>query len=201
MYNYKMKFSHYLKRLQESEEFKKFKKENETSHLCAGFFILDFEGGKDTHQIDYYLPNGKIATFNLDDGVNLKLSEQTIENKTVPEIKQESETDIDILKSIVEDEMKNRTVTEKVKKIIAILHMNDNKLIWNLQCILDGLNLLSIHLDDSDKSILKFDKNSLLGIMKTLPKDKSLSKPQDSSQIKPETQDLQKPAESENKNL
>ena len=163
-----MKLSHYQKRVEESKEFKEFKKKNKKAYLAAGFFVLDFESGKNMHQIDYALPNGKIATFILDEGVKLKISEQAIK-KPLPEIKTEVNTDLEALKGIVEDEMKNRTVTESIKKIIAVLHVLDDKPIWNLQCILDGLSLLNVHVDDQDKSVLKFEKHSLLEMIKKLP--------------------------------
>jgi len=160
-----MKFEHYLNKLHESKEFKNFKSKHKKSRLCAGFFVLDYETGKNMHQLDYILPNGKIATFFLDEGVKMKISEQALK-KELPELKSEIKTDLDALKGIVEDEMKNRTVTEKVKKIIAILHILDNKPVWNLQCILDGLSLLNVHVNDADKSILKFEKHSLMEFIK-----------------------------------
>jgi len=163
-----MKFTHYQSRVEESKEFKEFLKKNKKSHLGAGFFILDYEAGKNSHQLDYVLPNGKIATFMLDEGVKMKISEQVIK-KELPEIKQKAKTDLDALKGIVQDEMKNRNVTEQVKKIIAVLHILDNKLVWNLQCILDGLAILNVHVDDSDQSVLKFEKYSLRDIIKNIP--------------------------------
>lgn len=76
---------------------------------------------------------------------------------------------MDALPGIVQDEMKNRTVTEKIKKIIAVLHISEEgKLIWNLQCILDGLAILNVHVDDSDQSVLKFEKHSLLEMIKPM---------------------------------
>jgi hypothetical protein len=160
-----MKVEHYLKKLHGSKEYKKFIDKHKKSRLCAGFFVLDYETGKHMHQLDYILPNGKIATFFLDEGVKMKISEQTLK-KELPELKTEIKTDLDSLKGIVEDEMKNRTVTEKIKKVIAILHILDGKPVWNLQCILDGLSLLNVHVNDADKSILKFEKHSLMEFIK-----------------------------------
>lgn len=174
-----MKFEHYLSKLRESSEYKKFRNKYKDEYMCAGFFVLDFETGKHMHQIDYALPNGKIATFLLDYGIKLKISEQALKKK-LPEIKGEIKTDIEALRGIVEDEMKNRTVTENIKKIIAILHIIDNKKVWNLQCILDGLGILQVHIDDSDKSVLKFEKHSLMELIKSapmlaMPKDNNVS--------------------------
>jgi hypothetical protein len=162
-----MKFSHYLKKLHESPEYKKFRGKCKKAYLCAGFFVIDVETGRDIHQIDYILPNKKIATFFLDDGVKLKISEQAIK-KNLPEIKAEIKTDIDALRGIAEDEMKNRTITSNIRKIIAILHILDDRLVWNLQCILDGLNILHVHVDDSDQTILKFEKHSLMDLIRPI---------------------------------
>jgi len=100
--------------------------------------------------------------------MKVKISDQAIKKK-LPEIKEKPKTDIDSLKGIVEDEMKNRSITERIRKIIAILHVMDNKLIWNLQCILDGLSILLVHIDDSDQSILKFEKHSLMELIRAVP--------------------------------
>jgi len=163
-----MKFEHYAKKLEESEEFAKFIRQNPEAYLCAGFFVLDLETGNHIHQIDYVLPNNKIATFLLDDGVKLKISDKPIKKKLPHIEKLQIKTDLEALQGIVEDEMKNRTVTGKIKKIIAILHILDNKLIWNLQCILDGLNIVQVHIDDEDQTILKFEKHSLMELIKPM---------------------------------
>jgi len=143
----------FFKKVEGSKEFSEFKKKNPRAYLCAGFFVLDFETGEHVRQIDYVLPNKKIATFTLNNGVKIKISEQPIKKKLL-EIKTKPKTDIDALYGIVEDEMKNQMVTDKIKKIIAVLHIMDGKLIWNLQCILDGLNIVQVHVNDSDQSIL-----------------------------------------------
>ena len=162
-----MKFNHYLKKVEESKEFSKFIKKNPKAYLAAGFFVLDYESGQNMHQIDYSLPDNKVATFIIDPekGIQYKISETALKKK-LPKIKPGIETDLESLKGIVEDEMKNKIVTEKIRKMIAILHIMDNKLIWNLQCILSGLEILIIHVDDSDQTILKFEKHSLMELLK-----------------------------------
>lgn len=160
-----MKISHYQKEIEKSKEFHKFKKEHPKSYLCAGFFVLDFENDKNVHQLDYYLSNGKIVTAILDNGVKIKESKQPIKKK-LPELNQEVKIDLDALRGIVHDEMQNRSITEELKKIIAIAYISDKRVIWNLQCILNGLILLQINLDDSNQSILMFEKYSLLDMIR-----------------------------------
>ncbi len=163
-----MRFSHYLERVSSSQEFKKFNKENKQAYLCAGFFVFDFEEGKDIHQVDYFLPKQKkIAAFLLDKNLSYKIANAM--NTTKPEeIKGEIKMDLDKLKGIVEDEMKNHTITEGIMKMIAILQSNDGKKVWNLNCILSGMALLKVHVDDATGNILKFEKASFLDFVRKI---------------------------------
>ena len=169
-----MKFEHYVKRLEDSSEYKKFREEHKKAYLCAGFFVLDFESNKDVHQIDFLIPgNKKIATFTLQDGIQLKISEpmKKAKNKLEKlELKEETNTDIDALKGIVHDEMLNRTVTGEIKKIIAVLQNKDNRKIWNLNCITADMGILKVHIDDKTSSVIEFEKASLFDFMKMIPK-------------------------------
>ena len=163
-----MKFSHYLERVESSKEFKEFSKENKKVYLCAGFFVFDFEEGKDVHQVDYYIPGRKkVAAFLLDKGLSYKFAD-LMNTKLPEEIKGTIKMDLDTLKGTVQDEMKNHTVTEPIMKMIAILQSIDGKKIWNLNCILGGMTLLKVHIDDSNGDILKFEKASFMDFVKKL---------------------------------
>jgi hypothetical protein len=174
-----MKFDHYLKKVIESEAFKNLKEEHPNAYLCTGFFVFDFETGKDIHQIDFALKGKKIATFTLDNGVKMMVSELPVKKK-LPELPCEIKTDIKALKGIVEDEMKNRTITDRIKKIIALIQIIDGKRVWNLNCITDGLNVLQVHIDDDDQTILKFVKYSIMDFVKVVPKQPGPAMPQPS---------------------
>lgn len=163
-----MKFAHYLDRVQDSREFKKFAREHKNAYLCAGFFVFDFQEGKDIHQVDYFLPEKKqIAAFLLDKGMSYKIADAM--NTTKPEkISGDIKMDLDKLKGIVEDEMKNHTITEGIMKMIAILQSIDGKKVWNLNCILSGMALLKVHVDDTTGDILKFEKASFLDFVRKM---------------------------------
>ena len=96
----------------------------------------------------------------------------------MPEIKGDIKTDLKALKGIVEDEMKNRTVTDSIKKIIALLQIIDGKVVWNLNCITNNLNVLQVHIDDRDQTVLKFMKYSIMDFVKTIPKQPGQIMPQ-----------------------
>ncbi|MEI6732011.1 MAG: hypothetical protein WCK90_05020 [archaeon] len=164
-----MKIEPYINRLNGSKEFKDFQKKNKDAYMAAGFFVLDLENGKNMHQLDYFIPKKKkIAAFNLDDKIVLRVLDG-INAKTPEAIKLPSKIDLDALYGILEDEMKNRGVTDDIKKIIAIIQCIDGKMIWNINCALSGMGLLRAHIEDESKSVLKMEKLSILDFIKKIP--------------------------------
>jgi len=164
----KVKLKPYIEKLSKSNEFKKFTAKNPQAYLAAGFFVIDLVEGKNIHQLDYYHPdNKKMTTFTLDKGVEAKESDSA--NEIVPKkINAEVNLDLDIIKGLVEDEMKNNIITTKLQKIIAVLQNLDNKLIWNLNCITTDMGIIKVHIDDDSHSILKFEKINLFDIVRKI---------------------------------
>lgn len=164
-----MKVQPYIDRLEKSKEYKDFIKEHKNAFLTAGFFVLDFEEKKNVHQLDFYIPKQhKVAAFTFGDGIKLQLME--LMNEKVPgKLDVEVKTDLDSLHGILEDEMKNRTITGEIKKIVAVLQSIDGKALWNLNCVLSGMEILRAHVDDGTKSVLKMEKFSMMDLIKKVP--------------------------------
>ena len=164
-----MKIQPYIDKLSNSDEFKDFKVKNPKSYFSAGFFVLDFEENNNLHQIDYYIPEKKkMVTFALDDE-KIGIKESEASNASTPmEINDKINIDLDVLKGIVEDEMKNHMVTHKLHKIIAILQNLDGKLVWNLNCITSDMGIIKMHISDSDHSVLKFEAINLFDVVHKL---------------------------------
>ncbi len=164
-----MKIKPYVEKLNSSSTFKEFKTKYPASFMVAGFFVLDLEVGQNVHQLDYYVPSEKkIAAFSLDKQVSVQLLEM-IGNKKPEELDIKTNIDLDALEGILQDEMKNRNMTEEIKKIIAVLQTIDGKKIWNLNCVLSGMEILKAHVDDDSETVLKMEKISLMDIMKKIP--------------------------------
>lgn len=172
-----MKIGPYVQKLEKSKEYKSFVSKHPDSFMIAGFFVLDLEAGKNVHQIDFYVPKEKkIAAFTLDQGVNMQLLEMM--NAKVPEkLSLDTKTDLDALEGILLDEMHNRGMSEKIKKIIAIIQNINGKRIWNLNCVLSGMEVLKSHVEDDSQTVLKIEKQSLMDIMKQVPMDKMMKMP------------------------
>ena len=164
-----MKIQPYVEKLHSSSQYDAFERKYNDAFLVAGFFILDFETGQNLHQIDYYIPSKKkVAAFTLDNEVVVQLMD-TMNEKVPEKLDIKTKTDLDALKGILEDEMKNRNMTEDIKKIIAVIQTVEGKKIWILSCILSGMEILKAHVDDESQSVLKMEKASVMDYMKKMP--------------------------------
>jgi len=181
-----MKIQPYVTKLNGSPAFKSFQKEYKDAFMVAGFFILDLEEGKNVHQIDYYVPSKKkVAAFTLDNRVTMQMLDM-MNSKAPEKLDLGTNMDLDQIPGILEDEMKNRNITEAIKKVIAIIQNLDGKKIWNLSCVLSGMGILNAHIEDSSKTVLKMEKKNLLDfIQKVNPADlkSNISLAKDSKEI------------------
>ncbi len=164
-----MKILPYINKLQNSNTYKEFQQKYKDAFLVAGFFVIDFEEGKNLHQIDYYVPSKrKFAAFTLDKNVEFQLMNSL--DKRVPEhLDMETHIDLDALRGIIQDEMKNRNITQSIKKMVAVIQNREGKNIWNVNCILSGMDILKVHVEDVSKTILKMERSSVLDYIKKLP--------------------------------
>ncbi len=174
-----MKIAPYVEKLNSSNVFKEFKKRHKDAFMAAGFFIIDLEEGKNLHQIDYYVPSEKkIAAFTLDKGVTMQMMDMIHGAKGPEELEIKTNTDLDALQGILQDEMKNRTITEQLKKIIAILQKVDGKTLWNLNCVMSGMGILRAHVEDSSKSVLKMEKINMMDYVQKVQNPATMQKMQ-----------------------
>jgi len=156
-----MNFQEVLKKVQKSKKFADFKKDNPGCFLCAAFFILDFESGRETKQIDFFMPkNNKIATFILNDTIKLRI-EDAIEKK-FDEV--DSKIKVELPEAI---EKAKKECKSKINKIIAILQVLEGRQVWNLTSMLEGFSMLLLHIDSQSGEITKKEKRGLFDFVKT----------------------------------
>jgi len=161
-----MKIQPYIDKLNAAPEYAKFMKENPDAFMAAGFFVIDFENGANVHQLDYYVPSKKkIAAFTLDNKVMVQMLDAMNEEEP-QKLDAQVGIDLDALQGIVDDEMKNRGMSEKINKMIAILQNVDGKKIWHINCVLSGMQILKAKVDDSDKTILEMERKSIMDFVK-----------------------------------
>lgn len=176
-----MKLKKFLTKLEKSEEFKKFKLEDPKSFLCSAFLVRDFEGTHNETQIDYYSPKtNKIVSFKIGNKIErmpVEKSPMMLDQKkfTPKKIEKDMNMDIENIKGIIEDEMKNRGITEKIKKLIVIGQNLNGKNNWNCTGFLDGLGLLQAHLEDERECVLFMEKKSFMDMLIPLKKGENLA--------------------------
>ncbi|HLC53823.1 MAG TPA: hypothetical protein VJK03_04745 [Candidatus Nanoarchaeia archaeon] len=164
-----MKIAPYVEKLNASKQYHEFMKSNGDAFIVAGFFVLDYDAGHHIHQIDFYVPSKKkIAAFTLDGGVTMQLL-SVMAKKKPEKLDIQTKTDLDALKGILGDEMKNRNITEEVRKIIAVVQTVEGKKIWSLNCILSGMGILHASIEDTTQSVLKMEKSSMFDYIKQVP--------------------------------
>jgi len=164
-----MKIAPFVNKLNASKEYKEFIGKHPDSYMVAGFFVMDFESGNSLHQLDYYVPKAKkVAGFTIEPKVSLQMME-LLNDKKPEKLEIDSKIDLEALQGILDDEMKNRGMTEDIKKIIAILQTIDGKKMWSVNCVLSGMSLLRAHIEDESKTVLKMEKSSMMDFVKKMP--------------------------------
>lgn len=163
-----MRITPYIEKLESSKEYRDFEEKYKGAFMVAGFFVLDLEYGKNMHQIDYYIPSQhKIAAFTLDKKISMQIL-SLVNSKKPEKLDYKTKIDLEALKGILEDEMKNRSITDEIKKIIAVVQSIEGKRVWNLNCVLSGLGILRAHVDDDSQTVLKMEKASMMDYVRRL---------------------------------
>jgi len=156
-----------------SKEFQQFKQEHPEAKLCAGFFIQDFLSNDTKKSLDYISEGSdKVFTFDLADDGYIKLKEDKLINpeatdqpKLTP-IEPTPKIEVDELKGIVGTEKLEQGINAQLHKIIAVLQNHENKLTWNLTCMLDQLIILHVLIDAETGNIIKFERKNMMDFIK-----------------------------------
>jgi hypothetical protein len=161
-----------FEKVQNSQEFKKFKKENKDAYLCSGFFVVDFES-KDSdnkYHFDFYIPSSKKTfSFELENEIKLVPLERNDE-QILDKVLMKSHFDFDKLKEKILIEMELKKITNKIQKMIFSLQNKDGKDFLIGTIFLSGLGLLKVDIDIASNQITDFEKKSLFDMMKIIKK-------------------------------
>src|SRR3989344_9314997 len=171
-----MNTQQFIDKAKASEDFKKFMEDDPKAYLCSLFFTRDYENKQSETQVDFYTPKKKvIVSFKVDKKVERilldKKAETITHKKFVPKPLGESiKMDIEDVKPMLMDEMNNRNIASDINKILVVLHIADDRVIWNCTGFLKGLGLLQAHLEDESQSVLFMEKKNFLDLMKFVKK-------------------------------
>ncbi len=163
-----MKFKELLERVESSEEFKDFIGKYPDAELCAGFFIMDFLSNDNKETLDYKIGE-KVFTFNVKEDKIFVDEDKLVDEPGRPslvKIDNSVNIEVDELKNIVGTRALDEGIGAKINKIIAVLQKYDEKQIWNLTCMLDGLIILNVHVDSLSGDVLKFERKSMMDLIR-----------------------------------
>ena len=169
-----MSFTDLVATVESSDTFKDFKKKNPEAFLCTGFFIIDFLTKSNKNTIDYKTDT-KIVVFSLEND-EIQMQEDDIldvSGKALTKIESFVKIEVEELRGIAGIEILEKGYHQKFQKLIAILQNyngeethNEQRLIWNLTCLLDNLMIVHILVDASSGEILKFEKKNFMDFVR-----------------------------------
>ena len=161
-----MNFNQLLKKLESSQTFLQFKKQNPDSELVAGFFILNFKDNQYTHSLDYKL-NNQITTFTLqDDEFQLKQEPILDKSKKLEPINPDVKTELSDIKQLIENKLQKENQETQIEKVIAVLQANSGDIIWNLTIMCSGFKIFLAHINAETSKITKFETKTLFDFVR-----------------------------------
>jgi hypothetical protein len=168
-----MNFQFYFEKLMSSKDFKKFVSENKDAFLCSGFFAVDKKGEDNKQNIDYFVPSlNKMFSFKLelDREVELVPVEDFGESFKPEKIPDNVNFDFDWIEKLIEGEMFEKKINNKIEKLLLSLQAKDNKNYILGTIFISGLGLLKVKIDLNDKKVVEFEKKSFFDMVKIVKK-------------------------------
>lgn len=153
--------------VEESEQFKAFKKDNPDSYLVHGFCTKDKE--QSPWQIGYYSKTTKKITSFLADETVTTLPEDEAFRKEghVPAINSSTcTTSLDDALSIAEKIKEEEHRAEDITKRIIILQQLDDVLTWNITLITNVFTMLNVRVNAVTGEQISVTKDSILNLGK-----------------------------------
>ncbi len=173
-----MNFQFYLEKLFDSEEFKKFKKENPDAFLCSGFFTLDKEGKDNQQHLDYFVPGSeKLFSFKLNEDPIEMVPTETYKDQEGNDFNPEKvsdnvQFDMSEIEKLISEKALEEKINNKIQKLILSLQRKEGKDFLLGTAFLSNLGLLKVMVDIDEKKITNFEKKSFFDMMKFIGKKK-----------------------------
>ncbi|MDP2628593.1 MAG: hypothetical protein Q8P15_01700 [Nanoarchaeota archaeon] len=167
-----MNLQFYLEKLHDSENFKKFMKENPEAYLCSGFFIIDKEGKDNKQHFDFFIPEKKETfSFQLEDNCK-EIKLDTLDERIPEKVLLSDDVEFEYLEKLIVGEMFEQKINNKIQKILLSLQRLNGKDFLVGTVFISGLGILKVSIDIAEKKIIDFEKKSFFDMMKFKGKKK-----------------------------
>ncbi len=172
-----MNFKFYVEKLNDSEEYKKFLKENKGAFPVSAFFIIDKKSGDNKQHFDYFIPSQeKMFSFKLED----ECKKVPVEVADKSKLKKENEISLDRfdfdfgkIEKMIEAEMFDKKIKKDIHKLLLSIQNKDEKQFILATVFISNMGLLKVTIDLENMKILDFEKKSLLDMFKIKKNKKS----------------------------
>jgi len=160
-----MNLQFYLEKLENSDIYKEFMKENPTAFLCSGFFVIDKQINNNQIHFDFYIPEkNQMFSFKLEDRIEKVPIEIIIE---VPEkIPEELDFSFEDVEKLIVEEIIKEKVINKVQRILLSLQRKENKNFLVGSIFVSAMAMIKVEIDLSEMKIISFKKKSFFDMIK-----------------------------------
>lgn len=166
-----MNFQFYFEKLISSKDFKNFISENKDAFLCSAFLAVDKKGNDNKQNIDYFVPSlNKMFSFKLDNKIELVPVEDYGKEFKPEKIPDNLDFDFDYVEKLIEGEMFEKKITNKIEKLLLSVQVKDKKIYILGTIFISGLGLLKVKIDLNEKRIVDFEKMSFFDMIKIVKK-------------------------------
>jgi hypothetical protein len=160
-----------IEKLESSEEFEDFMKENPKAYLCSGFFVIDMENKERGNQyhFDFFVPEtGKTFSFELENEIKLVPLERY--EQVLEKVSLNSDFDFDEIEKIISKEMEFKKINNKIQKMIFSLQNLKGKDSLLGTIFVSGFGMVKANIDLKEKRITDFEKKSFFDMMNIMRK-------------------------------
>ena len=159
-----------LEKLNSSEEFGKFIKENPKAYLCSGFFAIDLENSANSqYHFDYFVSESeKTFSFELETGIKLVPLERY--GQVLKKVFMKNHFDFDEIEKIILREMEMKKIKNKIQKMIFSLQNLEGKDMLLGTIFVSEFGMIKANIDLKEKRITDFEKKSFFDMMNIMRK-------------------------------
>jgi len=160
-----MNLQFYIEKLNASDVFKEFMKENPPAFLCSGFFVIDKQINNNQIHFDFYIPEkNQMFSFKMESEIGKVPVETIIE---IPEkISENCDFDFDDIEKLIAREMTNKGVNNRVQRILLSLQNKNGKDFLVGSIFVSAMAMIKINISIPEMKIISFEKKSFFDMIR-----------------------------------